>query len=425
MTFTRSPLPQLTLTIALCWSPFAAAGIGVNPVGFGTEAIGKAGTDTAYSSGPMGLNGNTAGIARQRSANLSLNLEPHIIRGISHWDSLGNQQHSNNDFVVLVSGAWTSPLEANPDVVVGFGVFAQGGVGYIYEDLTTQYNNEDELSAMFGVFRAAPAIAWRVNDRLRLGLSASLNYSEAEQKLFHETSSAEGPFFGLRIDNLSGISFSWRAGVQYDASETVTLGLSYGEKTKLVLEGGSAQVNYQAIGMGKVQYNDAEIDGLSLPREINLGASWQVTPQLNLGAEISWLEWSEALGGIDTTLSRAEDANAPDIKIKGDFGGMDNFAHSVSVEYQFNDSLKAMGGILRVSNLTEKSAITPLNNLQAKWHFSAALQKQFDDHWSAAITYLYTANNNRHYTNTQLPLGQDAEEKFKSYALSFQVNYRW
>ena len=284
----------------------AFAGNAIVPLGFGAESNAMGGTDMAYSSTPSGINNNPAGIARVPHSEIEFALEPHVLVGIRHKDSLGNDRRSDHDRVYLFSGGWLSPLANHPDVVVGVGVFAQGGVGFQYVDLLTDYGTPDDISALFGVFRIAPAIAYKFNDKLRLGLSASINYAEAEQELFPNTSDAATSFFGTKITDVNGYSYSWRAGLQYDISPTLTVGLAYGAPTELKLEGGKATVNFEDIGLGRVNYAKAKIDGLSIPQEIGLGFSWQVTPQLNLGADIDWYEWSEALGKVKTSLSQPQ-----------------------------------------------------------------------------------------------------------------------
>ena len=138
-------------------------------------------------------------------------------------------------------------------------------------------------------------------------------------------------FFGTKITDVNGYSYSWRAGLQYDISPTLTVGLAYGAPTELKLEGGKATVNFEDIGLGRVNYAKAKIDGLSIPQEIGLGFSWQVTPQLNLGADINWYEWSEALGKVKTSLSQPQQTAPMDrINAVGDFGGQNNFSKSVA-----------------------------------------------------------------------------------------------
>ena len=402
------------------------AGNAIVPLGFGAESNAMGGTDMAYSSTPSGINNNPAGIARVPHSEIEFAIEPHVLVGIRHKDSLGNDRRSDHDRAYLFSGGWLSPLANHPDVVVGVGVFAQGGVGFKYVDLLTDYGTRDDISALFGVFRIAPAIAYSVSNKLRLGLSVSINYAEAEQELFPNISDAATGFFGTKITDVNGYSYSWRAGLQYDISPTLTVGLAYGAPTELKLEGGKATVNFEDIGLGRVNYAKAKIDGLSIPQEIGLGFSWQVTPQLNLGADINWYEWSEALGKVKTSLSQPQQAAPMDeINAVGDFGGQNNFSKSVAAIYQINDTSTVYSGVSHTSNAIDGSALSPINNLTGKWHFNLGYRHNFSSNWTGVVSYTYAPDSSRSYTNSQLPLGDESEAAFKIYSMLFTVRYNW
>jgi long-chain fatty acid transport protein len=409
------------------------AGVGILPIGFGSQSYARSGTDIAYSSDPMSLNNNPAGIAQIDRPELNLIIEPNIIYGVRHQDSLGNNKNSDNDLVVLVSGGWATPLASNPDIVVGLGLFTQGGVGYDYPDLKTDFDNRDDLLALFGVFRLAPAIAWNINERLRVGLSASINYSQAEQEVFPDTSVlATEPFFGLKLNDLSGTSLSWRIGLQYDLNDQLTVGFNYSEQTDLKLDGGNAEVNYSALGIGKIDYQNARITGLSLPREIGIGFAWQATPKLSIGADLNWYEWSESLGNIRSELANpnytaAEDGPPiPDqITVITDFGGQDNFSKSVSADYLINERNQLFLGLQHTSNVITKAATSPLTNLLGKWHLSIGLEHQFTSNWHATVVYAHALQEQRDYQNTQFPLGNESRESYSAYNLVFEVGYRW
>ena len=181
----------LLLSLLTSMSFTAAAGVAIMPIGYGAKSIGMLGTDMAFSDSPLSINNNPAGLTKVDGPALYLALEPHLLTGLNYRDSLGNSQDSQLDSMLLVSLGWSKPLAIAPNITVGLGLFAQGGVGYDYQELETTYGNRDELSAMFGVFRFAPAIAWQASDKLRFGLSASINYAEAEQNILPNSSTSK------------------------------------------------------------------------------------------------------------------------------------------------------------------------------------------------------------------------------------------
>lgn len=395
-------------------------------LGFGAESNAMGGTDMAYSDTPSGINNNPAGIAQVRHSEIEFSIEPHVLTGIRHKDSLGNDRRTDHDRGYMFSGGWLSPLSGHPDITVGLGLFAQGGVGFTYVGLLTDFDNRDDVSALFGVFRIAPAIAWSVSNDLRLGLSVSINYAEAEQEVFPNTSDSGSGFFGTKITDVEGYSYSWRAGLQYDLSPELSLGLAYGASTELKLNNGKAVVNFEDIGLGRVHYENAKIDGISLPKEIGLGLSWQVTPKFNLGADINWYEWSEAIGIVRIHLSQAQKPSPiNEINIESNLGGQDNFSKSVAAIYRVNDKNIFYSGLSHTNNPISGGALSPINNFTAKWHINLGYRHNFSTNWTVAMSYTYAPPTPRNYSDSQLPLGNESEEVFSFYSMLFSVRYKW
>jgi long-chain fatty acid transport protein len=384
------------------------------------------GTDMAFSDSSLSINNNPAGLTKIEGPALYLDLEPHLLTGLNYRDSLGNSQDSQFDKMLLASLAWSKPLEKTPNITIGLGFFAQGGVGYDYQELETTYGNRDELTALFSVFRFAPAIAWQASDKLRFGLSASINYAEAEQNILPNTSDLATGFYGLAIWDLGGSSYSWRGGVQYDITDFFHIGMAYSHSTALNLEKGKASVNFESIGLGRVHYQYAAIKGLSLPKEVSIGFGWQISAKLTIGADINWYPWSKALGEITTTLSGPNTLLAPEqIVAVNDFGGQDQFMQSIGLEYVHSDSTTIYSGINHVGYAVEKGASNPLNNLTAKYHLGGGIEHRISQHWQTSIVFIANPENSRKYTNTSLPLGSDAEVGFTSYQFVLELNYHW
>ena len=412
---------SMCLTAQLSWS-----GIGVTPLGFGSQSVAMSSTDTAYSSEPTGINNNVAGIAAAEAEQFVFGLEPTFLIKNRHKDSLGNDKRVDSKRAMLLTTAWSSPLSDYPGVTLGLGFFAQGGAGFNYESLLTDFGNHDDLTALFGVFRVAPALAWQATDRLRLGVAASANYAQAGQKLLPNTSDAATEFFGVKINDLSGTSYSWRVGAQYDISENVVLGLSYGAKTELRLRKGSAVVNFESLGLGRVRYSDAEISGLSLPEEVNFGVAWQLGPRLSLGADINYFWWSEALGEVSTRFMKPDSAMAPaTIHVTKQFGGQDNFSRSVGLRFKQNDLNVFYAGVNHTDSVIKKTGLNPLNNLQAKWHITGGWQRHFSPRMFGVVAISYVPEESKRYVNNELPLGRESEETFGLYSVLIELNYRW
>src|SRR3546814_18077136 len=83
----------------------------------------------------------------------------------------------------------------------------------------TAFGTLEDVSLIFGSFKMAPGVGWNVTERLSLGASLGVVYSQARAKFFADTSyvdvEGEEPFSGFRLDGASGWYASGKIGFQY------------------------------------------------------------------------------------------------------------------------------------------------------------------------------------------------------------------
>lgn len=257
----------------------------------------------------------------------------------------------------------------------GVALIGQGGVGFSYLELLTESGKKDELSANFGMFRVAPAVAWQATEKLSLGLSLAINFSQADQKAFPETSilpSENSPgFAGLDLNGLHGLSTSYRLGIQCEFNEELTLGVAYGGPAALKLNDGSAVVNFSAHGLGKVKYQKAKIKGLGLAADFNVGIAWQANSRWMVAAEINYLQWSNSMNNLQLTLSRPDNSSAPPvISVDTPLDFKDQLILSMGAACQWQEGTHFLGGISYGKNPVPKETLNPVFNLINEYHYT-------------------------------------------------------
>jgi len=290
----------------------ALATNGLNVIGFGTESNGMAGADTAVARDTTALNTNPAGLTQLSDNALDIFSGMAVAVDVRHQDSFGNDKKVSNK-VIPLGGFGFARQRGN--LRYGIGFFGQGGSGSVYKDIATAFGTRDELSVQLRIAKITPGVAVKLNDRLSLGLSASIAYADITQRVFPDTSfyNAAAPaqsFFGSKIDNAYHVSFSPKLGALYQFSNAVTLGASYTPRTPLPMQHGSLVSDQSALGLGKVTYHDIHLDGIALPREIALGMAVNVDPDWLWSFKLDWLEWSEALTVTSVIASNPDNAAA-------------------------------------------------------------------------------------------------------------------
>lgn len=426
----RTPAPSLAAAAALCLaaSPAAFAGHGFNLAGFGAESLGMAGADIAVSADSAAVNINPAGLTQLPAPRWDVYTSPFQSLSTGHKDGYGNDAGMDNPLGTTSGFSYARPFTSS--LYGGIGLFVQGGTGFKYGDLETKFGTTDQASAIFGVFRLAPALAWKIDDAWSVGASVSVSYAQAREKLFPETSATDPdtqqPFFGVRFDGGETFSPGGKLGLMWHGQRT-TVGLTYGMKSKLDLDGGTATINYDLIGLGRVKYHDAELTGLGLPREAGIGVAWRPDDRWTLVGEFLWLDWSGCLK--DSHLKMKDpDAAVPDalrsIDAVSSIDWRDQYVFALAFKYRWDDRTVVRAGIDVENNPIPRRTMSPLLNLGQRQEIAAGFTRRWSEtkDWSMAIQFQPLQSYT--YTNPELPFGTNARERYEVVILTIAMSWR-
>jgi long-chain fatty acid transport protein len=408
----------------------AEAANGLNLIGFGAESVAMAGADTAVARDTSALNTNPAGLGQLTRPAFDGYLAAAFSLDVGHSDSLGNNRQVDNRVVPLGGFGLSRPF-AGGQGVLALGLFAQGGAGAVYKSLRTPFGTDDELSGLIGIVRVTPGIAWRVNDELTLGAAAPLNAIMVKQRVFPGTSvfNANNPaqsFFGLKLDGVRGAHVGLRLGAMWKPAAEWSFGAIYSPRIKLDAKRGDAEVNFSALGLGVVPYRNARIEGLALAREIALGVAWQATARTLLSLKLAHLDWSNALRSVTVTVSEPADAAAPArISQTSRVDWRDQTVSAAGVAHALSDKLTAYAGFNHARNPTPSETLTPLLAAIGTRHATTGFAYRLDEGWLASAALEYQFRNRVVYSNPNIPLGAQAEERSRYVALNFMVSRRW
>ena len=390
-----------------------------------------AGADIATVDYPLAANINPANPARMATNDqLQVWMELWTNHFIEHSDSVGNDEKAAIPVNGLLGGGFSHRPAPDSPWVFTFAATAAGGVGNSFEDLQTTAGNRDDLEALFGVFRILPSVAWAANEKLSLGASLNINYSEADQKVFPDTSiaaSTGSPFYGIELEGLSGLSFSYSLGLNYRFSEALQLGLSYQSPTEIRLENGKASVNFSAEPGGSiVHYDDASIRGLKLAEEFGLGIAWQISPRWMIAADIVRQNWEDAFAESRLQLSQPYSSTAPAvIRQTAEIGYHNQTAYAIGTRYQYSDNLQLYAGFLYAKIAAPRHTETPTGALLFESHFAAGLTWQINDRWELGFAGMITKKEEREFSSNDLPIGDRAKQEAQVLLVDGSLIYRW
>lgn len=387
-----------------------------------------AGADIALARDSASFNTNPAGAVQIQGQVMDILIEPYSYLSTKHSDSIGNNEGPKNKYGSGAGGGYARRLK-DRDVVVGFGLFVQGGAGFVYEDFTTPFGTEDTLSGLFGAVKIAPGISWKINEAWSVGASTGLLHSTARQKFFPKTSTPdivtpEGTipgFSGFRVDALSGVSANIKAGFQYRPNANWVLAGVYTSKGPIRLENGEVEVNID--GLGVVTYRDARQTGLAFAPEVSLGALYRPQPKLQLVADVTWLEWSSAMREVRLSADDPDTAGAPsNFEVISPLDWDDQILLAFGATYQWSPALELRGGVSWAENPVPVSTINPTFALIGETSISAGFSYALSPQWQLNLSGTYQPVVEVKYDS---PLTGASKEKWEVTGWYITFSRRW
>jgi long-chain fatty acid transport protein len=412
------------------WAAPALATNGLNVIGFGGESVAMGGADLAVARDTTALNTNPAGLAQVTTRRVDFYGSAAYTIDVTHEDALGNDEGVDKT-VFLGGDAGCAVPVADGRVMVGIGIFGQGGAGIVYDELNTPFGTRDELSNQYGIARITPGVALRVNDALFLGASAVITYAQNKQRFFPDTSFYDPAdpataFFGNQIDDMDVVDAGFKIGAMVRPTSRVTLGAAYTSQVDLELDGGELVSNQTAAGFGKVTYRDVTLAGAGQPRELGVGVALQATETLLVSAELTWLDWSRA---AKRSRLRARDpdrpAASPVIESDTPLDWRDQYVVALGLAYDVSERAVVRAGYNYGRNPIPDDTLNPLLPNIAEHHVTAGVGYRLGDQWRMDVAVEYQLPNEVTYTNPNQPFGPDAKEHQEFAAVHVMVSRRW
>lgn len=379
-------------------APALRATNGMNMEGYGPIATALGGASLAYYNGTAGLINNpaTLGLMIDRAqVDFALGiLGPHIeVRSPATAPNIFNvpanqkAKSSANAFFMPAFGY----TRRSGDLVYGFGVFGQGGMGCEYDanswrGLGFGLKNRTEVS----VGRAIVPLVFKLNDQVQIGATADFVWAGMDLKMamsgnqffdlvtptsqrFGRASGTIVQSFGQMFQTLPagtsvdyayfdfsngssftgearGYGYAGKVGIVYTPSKELTVGLTYHSTTSLSdmkASGDTMSFQLNVPGMGRIPQalkGDFRIRNFQWPGLLGIGSAWYPQPKWMLVADVREIFWKSVMKDFQMSFVASKDAS------NGPFGGQnldavlfqswkDQTVVQLGAAYQANDQL--------------------------------------------------------------------------------------
>ena len=256
---------------------------------------------------------NPAGLASYEGTNVEMGFE--LMKPdrtvTSTYGPMHGSTTSTSEFTPIPAFGFTTQL--NDKVVVGLAGLGIGGFGVNYAAdasnpiLMPTPNGFGQVYSNFGLMKIVPAVAWKASDKLRLGVAVNIDWATLAVSPMPTAAPAADPgpdgkpytaddraYYSSAAAADGAFGFGLQAGLQYQASDKVALGLAYT----------SAQMfqdfEYQAVyaNPNLPNFNTARTFSFRMdaPAIYAAGLGWTPTHKLQAAADVKYYTYKSTKG---------------------------------------------------------------------------------------------------------------------------------
>lgn len=433
----RTSLLAAAFAVAIT-GPESFATNGMNMEGYGPVASSMGGASFAYDNGIAGVMNNPATLSLQESA-ARLDLALGVLGpDVSATSPTGISADSSATAFFMPAFGYT---RRHNDLVYGLAVFGQGGMGTEYNPnswlgLGNNLVNRTEVS----VGRVILPFAYQVNERLHIGATVDFvwagmdlqmamtgnqffDFVDPTSQKFGRASGSIVQRFGQIMASLppgSGVDYAYfdftndndftgeargygyagKIGLTYDASEQLTLGLTYHSRTNLgdlKAPGNSLafQLNVAGVGpMPQTLSGDFRVNDFEWPAMLGGGFAFRLSPQWLLVGDLRHVFWADVMSEFSMTFT------ADRAPTNGPFANQimdaihfqewsDRTIIQLGAAYQATDQWTLRFGFNHGANPVPNQYLNALFPAIVETHFTAGFGYQIDDRHSVDVSATY------------------------------------
>ncbi|AOV16496.1 hypothetical protein BJI67_04895 [Acidihalobacter aeolianus] len=315
-----------SIAAALGFAGAAHATNGYNLIGIGAYQMGMAGAVVSDPGSAMTAISNPAGMTEVRPQT-DFSMEAFLPKRDVNFTATGGQKISSDSNMYGVPAlGWSAPTSSGSNVYFGGGMYGTSGMGVDYPYTANGVMPQSQVppgqDASFNGFsnialwQMAPALAWKVNDQLSLGVALDIGYMSASFLQSYGFAAAPspaggtayGPYsinmtrsasaFGLgaTVGLLYKINPMWTVGAEYTSSQTYKLNYNLAPGDITVPGGASpfAPAGYAFPG-GKYTLT------MKTPQTASLGVTMNPTSTLAVSAQVKWIDWKDVMNNLSIT----------------------------------------------------------------------------------------------------------------------------
>lgn len=265
----------------------------------------------------------------------------------------------------------------NDRLRLGLALNGYFGLSLDYEDdwVGRYYVREATLQAA----AIQPAVAWKVNDWLSVGLGVAAIYGILDEKIAVNNIAPALADGELEVSDEEW-TVQFNLGLLVEPWQGTRFGVTYLSEADLDF---SDRVEFSGLGpgrqtaLGNQGLLDAKLDlGMTMPQAVMFSFYHEFTSRLALMANLGWQDWSR-FGRVDVSVS-SDTASS----LTTDLGYDDTWHAALGAQYRISDVWELTGGVAYDSAMLDEDEVTPALPAGDTWRFGLGTRYA----WSQAMS---------------------------------------
>lgn len=301
----------------------------------------------------------------------------------------------------------------NDELSAGLAVYTPFGSSVVWGDDWSGKNLIQDISLQAIFFQ--PTVSYKLSEKLNVGLG--LIYATGAVEI---NRAIPAPIGENNSVNLKGntASYGYNFGIHYQATEKLTVGVTYRSEIEMELEGGDA--DFSVDPALRSNFPDTKFDAtLPLPSTTTLGIAYQASEKLLLSVEGSLVGWStyESLDfDFEDNTESLEDSENPR-----------NYEDAIIVragaQYSVNDKLDARLGVYYDQSPVTDEYFNPETPSTDNLGITAGLSYNVSEKFTVDASFLYIYGMERE--SEYKPANFGGKYQSRSYIPGIGLNYKF
>lgn len=396
-------VPQLVVGMALSLVSVASTRAdGVILDGVSAYTIGRGGTNIGFADNASILHDNPAAMGRMESDGMFQLGATGLWTEFQYSDPDNSDVVGQHQFYVMPEISYIRKL--SDEWAVGAGIFTPAGFGSIFNlNGPAPFSGPQRYKSFGSLSKLLFGASYAPDDRLSFGatIGPALSFANLEGPYTLQGPGLPGlpTLLDMEVD---GFALVWSAGVQYQLTDSTTIGAAYQSQSKIDATGTTSVIT--PFGSGSYD-TDATI---TWPQSVGIGARQQLTRRQVVSLDVIWFNWSAAFDSFDITLTNPSNPTLPELREEFPLNWRDTVSTRLGYEYHFDGGQVIRAGYVYHRNPIPASTMTVFIPAALEQAASLGYGWMWRD-WNVNLAYMYSFGSHV-YTGNSALIGGDFDD---------------